>query len=69
MSPFSSERQSNLFCYVFLQDVSHEASKERAPSASPFPMVSPRPQVHLIENNKDEFLEVLDNDGLARAVI
>ena len=53
----------------FLQDESHETSKERAPSASPFLMVSPGHQVLLMENNKDEFLEVLDDDGLARAVI
>ena len=52
----------------FLQDESHEASKERGPSASPFLIVSPW-QVLLMGNNKDEFLEVFDGDGLARAVI
>ena len=32
-------------------------------------MVSPGHQVLLMENNKDQFLEVLDDDDLARAVI
>ena len=69
MSPFSISKPIFFVLLCFLQDESHEASKERAPSASPFLMVSPGHQVLLMENNKDEFLEVLDNDGLARAVI
>ena len=69
MSTFSISKPIFFVLLCFLQDESHEASKERAPSASPFLMVSPGHQVLLMENNKDEFLEVLDNDGLARAVI
>lgn len=69
MSTFSISKPIFFVLLCFLQDESHEASKERAPSASPFLMVSPGHQVLLMENNKDEFFEVLDNDGLARAVI